>query len=92
MPFILSQFGYSASSSQLHTIPVWAVSGVVTVGVGWLSDRSRRRAIYVFVGCAVTAVGYIILLCQGPIVGGLPLGVSPPCICSFPCGWLAIPY
>ena len=76
MPTILREFGYSSSEAQIHTIPVWMVSAVVTIVVGWLSDRFRRRAIFVFSGCVIATVGYIILLCQGPHHGGLPVGVK----------------
>lgn len=76
MPTILREFGYSSSEAQIHTIPVWVVSAVVTIGVGWLSDHWRRRAAFVLAGCAVATVGYIILLCQGPLHKGFPIGVK----------------
>jgi MFS family permease len=49
--------------SDLHYTSVGA-SAVVTIAVGLLSDRLRKRAIFIFIGCGLTAVGYILLLCQ----------------------------
>jgi MFS family permease len=67
MPTILRDFGYSAAKSQVYTIPVYMTSLVVTISFGWLSDYLRRRAIFVFIGCAISTIGYIVLLCQGAL-------------------------
>jgi MFS family permease len=77
IPTILNEFGYSPSSSQLHTIPVYAVGAVLTLFVAWWSDRIQHRYAFTIGGVALATVGYIILLCQGPLkeVHRMPIGV-----------------
>ncbi|KIV88716.1 hypothetical protein PV10_08374 [Exophiala mesophila] len=64
MPTILREFGYSRSKSQLMTIPVYTASALVTVVVAVLCERFKRRSLFVFIGCPIAVVGYIMLLCQ----------------------------
>lgn len=64
MPTIIKEFGYSSSMAQAFTIPVWTACAVVTIGVGWLSDHLRKRAVFIYLGCGVTTVAYILLVCQ----------------------------
>ncbi|KIW19616.1 hypothetical protein PV08_00189 [Exophiala spinifera] len=64
MPTIIKEFGYSSSMAQVFTIPVWTACAVVTIGVGWLSDHLRKRAVFIYLGCGVTTVAYILLVCQ----------------------------
>lgn len=72
IPTILSEFGYSASQAQVHSIPVWIVAAVVTISVGFVSDRMQHRYGFVLFGCIMASVGYIVLLCQG----GLTIGAK----------------
>lgn len=57
--------------AQVYTIPVWSVSAVVTLGIGFLSDRLRRRAVFIYIGCAGALLGYILLLCQQHFSAGV---------------------
>jgi hypothetical protein len=72
-PTILRLFGYSALSAQIHSIPVWMASAVTCVVTGLASDLCRHRYGFIMAGVAVGIVGYSILLCQGPVNGGMPL-------------------
>ncbi|KAI0594598.1 major facilitator superfamily domain-containing protein [Biscogniauxia sp. FL1348] len=64
MPTILLEFGWAAADAQVHTIPVYAASAVVMLLVAWLSDRLRHRYGFLMLGCAVSTVGYAMLLAQ----------------------------
>ena len=77
IPTILNEFGYSPSSSQLHTIPVYAVGTFLTLFCAWWSDRIQHRYAFTIGGVILATIGYIILLCQGPLkeVDRMPIGV-----------------
>ncbi|KAI9813844.1 MAG: hypothetical protein M1827_003634 [Pycnora praestabilis] len=76
IPTILNEFGYSASEAQIHTIPVYAVTTVVTLAAAWGTDRLRHRYAFTMAGITLAAIGYIILLCQGGPKDGLSVGVK----------------
>ncbi|OCL14336.1 MFS transporter [Glonium stellatum] len=76
IPYILNEFGYTATESQLHTIPIYVVSTVAMLLAAWASDRARHRYGFMMGGIIISAVAYVILLCQGPAHGGLPRNVK----------------
>jgi MFS-type transporter involved in bile tolerance (Atg22 family) len=53
--------GYTSIRAQLHTVPVWVVATVVSLLMAWLSDRVRRRGLFISLGAAIAATGYILL-------------------------------
>ncbi|KAI1434887.1 MFS general substrate transporter [Xylaria sp. CBS 124048] len=62
MPTILVDFGWKARESQVHSIPVYAVTAVAMILVAWLSDRYRHRYGFILFGCSLATIGYAILL------------------------------
>lgn len=80
IPTILVEFGWTANSAQLHTIPVYIVGCVLTLSCAWASDRLQHRYAFTIGGLIIAVVGYIIMLCQGPAKGGIPTGVKYMCI------------
>ncbi|PGG99779.1 hypothetical protein GX51_06151 [Blastomyces parvus] len=66
-PTILYQFGYDASQSQVHSIPIWVASAAAAILVGYLSDRTRHRYGFILFGCLFASIGYILLLCQSHV-------------------------
>ena len=64
MPTILKEFGWTAESAQVHTIPVYVVSAVGMLLVAWASDKLRHRYGFVMLGVVVATIGYAILLSQ----------------------------
>ncbi|KAJ8120511.1 hypothetical protein ONZ43_g2797 [Nemania bipapillata] len=64
MPTILVEFGWKAREAQIHSIPVYAVTAVVVVLVGWLSDRCKHRYGFVMLCCGLVTIGYGLLLGQ----------------------------
>ena len=61
LPTILVGMGYTSIRAQLHTVPVWVVATVVSVFMAWLSDRVRRRGLFISLGAAIAATGYVLL-------------------------------
>src|ERR1035437_9940253 len=64
-PTILKDLGWTASSAQLHTIPIYVVGAVLTLFCAWWSDRIQHRFAFTIGGLSLAVVGYIIMLCQG---------------------------
>jgi MFS family permease len=54
--------GYTSAQSQLLTIPPYALATFLTVFWAILSERYRRRALFIIIASSVAIVGYIILL------------------------------
>ncbi|WEW58662.1 hypothetical protein PRK78_004130 [Emydomyces testavorans] len=72
IPSIVNSLGYSGIDSQVQSIPVWAVAAAVTLIVSYLTDRLKHRFGFIVFGVIFASIGYVILLCQGPPVSGLP--------------------
>ncbi|OJD14600.1 hypothetical protein AJ78_05060 [Emergomyces pasteurianus Ep9510] len=75
IPSIVNSLGYSGIDSQIQSIPIWVAASGVTLIVSVLTDRLKHRYGFVMFGVAFASIGYIVLLRQGPMNAGLPLGV-----------------
>lgn len=64
MPSILLEFGWTAELAQVYTIPVYAASAIVMIGVAVLSDRLGHRYGFIMASALVCTVGLVILLSQ----------------------------
>lgn len=62
--------GYSGIHSQLLSVPPYVWAATVCITVTLLSDRVRKRGIFIIGVMPVTAVGFILLL-----IDGMPLAV-----------------
>lgn len=61
-PTIIKQMGYTAGMAQLMSVPPYVVASIVTILVGWCSDRCQIRAPFVIGLGVMAAVGYGLLL------------------------------
>ncbi|KAK2738361.1 hypothetical protein FQN55_000569 [Onygenales sp. PD_40] len=75
IPSIVNSFGYTGMQTQVQSIPVWMVAAAVTLIVSYFTDRLKHRYGFIMFGVLFASIGYILLLCQGPLSGGLPLNV-----------------
>ncbi|KAL1409732.1 hypothetical protein Q8F55_003729 [Vanrija albida] len=63
LPTVIKSFGTTSSArAQLLTVPPYAVAFVGTLAVSSLSDRARRRGVFVVALMLLSAVGFTILL------------------------------
>lgn len=62
IPSILTAMGYSGIDSQLLSVPPYAWATIVCVSVTVMSDRTRRRGVWILGVMPLTALGFIILL------------------------------
>jgi hypothetical protein len=67
VPTVVNSLGYSGVESQVHGIPIWIVAAVVTFATSILTDWLRHRYGFILFGVIFVSIGYIILLCQGPL-------------------------
>ena len=64
---IVNSLGFSGIESQVHSIPIWIVAAVFTFGTSIVTDRLRHRYGLIVFGVLFASIGYIVLLCQGPL-------------------------
>lgn len=73
LPTIVNQLGYTANAANLLTIPMYVVAAIATIAVSWLSDRFRKRYVFVL-GCQlVMVVGFIFCIAGSAVGGGTKL-------------------
>ena len=71
LPSIIKQLGYTSSTAQLLTVPIYITAAVLAIVVAWASDRSGQRSPYIF-GCnCVTGLGFIMVIAASA-KGGVP--------------------
>jgi len=61
-PTIIRSFGYSPVETQLHSVPPWAATFVLSMIVAFASDHYKRRFIFILPMLLISVVGIIILL------------------------------
>lgn len=61
-PTLVASLGYTAARAQLMSVPPYVAAAVCTLGVGYLSDRLQKRALFVALFGLVSALGYGLLL------------------------------
>jgi hypothetical protein len=54
-PTILKGLGYTATSAQVHTIPVYLTGAVVSVIICLMSERFNHRYAFYLLGCVSTS-------------------------------------
>ncbi|KAE8382729.1 major facilitator superfamily domain-containing protein [Aspergillus bertholletiae] len=62
LPSIIKDLGYTSSTAQLLTVPIYITAAVVAVVAAWLSDRRKQRSPFVLFFMGLIAIGFIIVL------------------------------
>lgn len=62
LPTIIRSLGYTQVTAQLLTVPPNMGAFFTVLLVGWYSDKTRVRGVFMLAGCAVAIVGYIMLI------------------------------
>lgn len=71
IPTIVKQLGYTSAAAQVRSIPIYIVATIVSLATAVATDRLRHRYGFTILGAAVTAVGYVLLLCQSHVAVGV---------------------
>lgn len=64
LPTIIRELGYTSSTAQLLTVPIYIVASVLAVAVAYLSDRHGKRSPYIAICFVFMAVGFIMCVCS----------------------------
>jgi len=61
LPSVIQEMGFGVLTSNLMTVPIYLVTGVVTVGVSYSSDRFNERFFHIMVPLALSTCGFVAL-------------------------------
>jgi hypothetical protein len=59
LPSIIRGLGYTSSTAQLLTVPIYITASVLAVTVAWYSDRVGKRYPFILACMCIMAVGFI---------------------------------
>ncbi|KAF1931667.1 MFS general substrate transporter [Didymella exigua CBS 183.55] len=59
LPTIIRGLGYTSSTAQLLTVPIYITASVLAIAVAWWSDRVGKRYPFILVCLCIMAVGFI---------------------------------
>lgn len=62
LPSIIRDLGYTAAQAQLLTVPPYAFAFFTTLTIAILSEKTQRRAPFIFGSTSFAIIGYILLL------------------------------
>ncbi|KAF2803268.1 MFS general substrate transporter [Mytilinidion resinicola] len=74
LPTIIKGLGYTSSTAQLLTVPIYITASVLAIAVGYASDRYGKRSPFILVCLCIMAVGFIMCIASskpGVVYAGL---------------------
>jgi MFS family permease len=75
LPSIIRALGYSSSTAQLLTVPIYITASVLAVVVAYYSDKVGKRYPFILVCLCIMAVGFIMCIAGGSVPGLVYAGV-----------------
>jgi sugar phosphate permease len=63
LPTIIKTMGYTASKSQLMSVPPYVVACLFTIGAGYAADKLKRRGVFMLGFELVAIAGFVMLIC-----------------------------
>lgn len=63
-PSIIAALGYTNANANLLSVPPYVLGFITTLLVGWYSDRTLKRGVFIIVCMVITLIGYAIQLCD----------------------------
>jgi len=61
MPTILADLGWTATKAQLYSVPPYVAACLIAILIAYISDKTRRRGIYLAVATFFPIAGFSIL-------------------------------
>lgn len=80
MPTILNDMGYTAIQAQLHSVPPYVTACALSIAVAFMSDRTRRRGIYLAGFATLSVIGLALLRSHSIKSLGVNLSGSDGCM------------
>ncbi|KAI9676988.1 MAG: hypothetical protein M1817_006827 [Caeruleum heppii] len=71
LPTIINQLGYTSSTAQLLTVPIYITAAVLAVVMAFFSDKQGTRSPFILFCMSFIALGFIICIAASAH-GGLP--------------------
>jgi len=62
LPTIISAMGYSKVNANLLSVPPNAAAFITVIAVTYLSDKYKRRGIFMLGGATISIIGYVMLI------------------------------
>jgi cyanate permease len=62
LPSIIKELGYTSVKANLLSVPPYAAAFVLTITVGWLADRTKRRGVFNIAVSLLAVVGFSLLI------------------------------
>ncbi|RAO66004.1 uncharacterized protein BHQ10_002016 [Talaromyces amestolkiae] len=97
LPSIIKDLGYTSSTAQLLTVPIYITAAIVAIGAAWLSDRRKQRSPFILFFMSLIAIGFIIVIASSGrgVPGVVYLGVFIAVVGIYPAfpgnvTWIAV--
>ncbi|KAF2733828.1 MFS general substrate transporter [Polyplosphaeria fusca] len=65
LPTIIRGLGYTSSTAQLLTVPIYVTASVLAIGTAYFSDRLGKRSPIILVCLCIMAIGFIMCISTG---------------------------
>ncbi|KAH8431086.1 uncharacterized protein LDX57_008747 [Aspergillus melleus] len=62
LPSIIKDLGYTSSTAQLLTVPIYVTAAIVAIAAAWVSDKRRQRSPFILFFMFLIAMGFVIVL------------------------------
>ena len=59
LPTIIKDLGYTSSTAQLMTVPIYVTAAILAVVFAYISDRVGKRSPFILFFMSTMAVGFI---------------------------------
>lgn len=66
MPTIVKNLGYTSSTAQLLTVPIYVTAAVLAVVFAYISDRVGKRSPFIIVFLCIMVVGFSMCIATDP--------------------------
>ncbi|RVX72972.1 hypothetical protein B0A52_03325 [Exophiala mesophila] len=67
LPTILAELGYRTTTAQLMSVPPYVAAALLTIGVGFLADKTRQRGLFAVLVSSLGIIGFGILISDAPV-------------------------
>ncbi|KAI8966159.1 MFS general substrate transporter [Daldinia sp. FL1419] len=61
MPTLLKELGWESLTAQYYTVPVYVAASLIAIGIGFVSDKTRMRGIYLGLFTFLGIAGFAML-------------------------------
>lgn len=65
LPTILAGMGYSGTRAQLLSVPPYACAATLTIIIGWIGDKTKKRGLLNMIIVCIGIVGFCMLIGSG---------------------------